>query len=909
MKKLLLLFAISFSLGLTSHPESGMNLPQNVFDITKCCGAVADAVAYSGCDANGENCSVNGSGTDNRPFIQAAIDAACVLDEPAKVRVPKGYYRVGSSDGFYAGTVNVDCDDLTIEMDGYLMPYAGITKGQLLMTICQASSDHSCLGTEYFKSSGVSGNTITSQESDGATPRSHGFISGDGPMRLHTQTGGTLPTPLAEGTNYWIIYKTDSTYQFASSYANAIAGTPVTLSDTGGTVWNSVEPQDTIENVTLKGHGGIYSDNDRLYCTWALNGGGNCPGEYCCTWEEVHYVFTQDADRTHVDGLTLLAGGDELLDFTWTTNTLIENLDVSGSDLSNTPVAISRGNSYLTVRNNRFESGDGQTGLASFIHLEGFQGYGEIDSTHDVKIYGNTFMDPEQTTYTDGLAYVDFSDDPNRVQISGGPADLTVYLAANTFWYSKFDTRPPWELAWDEITAVGTDYFDLSNNLIADWPSELASGINLTFADTDPDTITAASGTPFADVVNDTSVRVTDSVNNNGTFLVASHTDTVLTLDAAETLTAEGPVAAKIYLEGVAWTALDTRSTYHHALLFQFLNGMQIYNITFGPNNTIDLINPNSGTCLGCTIYGGGSDRDFDNVSIVDNASLEGGVNLGSVGHLRISGNKTWHTVGELVRATDGHTTISDNVAYGEGKTAVNPVMADTETDGLLVLQDNEFYDFGGMHASPAIGVLSSADIDGNSRARIEYLGNTIRPPALAYNSANSWGALNCGDYDVSNDTVSSLVQGNYIEGSRDLTSPASPAVVTACDVVVDNTIVCPPTYGYGILLRSKENDVPASGWDNSARQTHDVERNRIIGCQIGILLGDDIADANIIGNSFYGASSRAVDTQTPGSGTDHTGTLCKDNTSMDITGGTGGAAFDCDEGDTPGTEVNNKAK
>jgi hypothetical protein len=59
----------------------------------------------------------------------------------------------------------------------------------------------------------------------------HGFTTGDGPFRV---TAGTaLPDGLLTGTNYWVIVTGATTFKFASSYANALAGTSIDLLDTG----------------------------------------------------------------------------------------------------------------------------------------------------------------------------------------------------------------------------------------------------------------------------------------------------------------------------------------------------------------------------------------------------------------------------------------------------------------------------------------------------------------------------------------------------------------------------------------------------------------------------------------------------------------------------------------------------
>lgn len=55
--------------------------------------------------------------------------------------------------------------------------------------------------------------------------------TGAGPFRLTTDN--TLPAGLAVATDYWVIRLTATTYKLASSYANAIAGTVVDITDTG----------------------------------------------------------------------------------------------------------------------------------------------------------------------------------------------------------------------------------------------------------------------------------------------------------------------------------------------------------------------------------------------------------------------------------------------------------------------------------------------------------------------------------------------------------------------------------------------------------------------------------------------------------------------------------------------------
>lgn len=58
------------------------------------------------------------------------------------------------------------------------------------------------------------------------------FITGDGIFQV-SNSGGALPTGLAASTNYYLIFLTPTTFQLATSVANAEAGTELTISDDG----------------------------------------------------------------------------------------------------------------------------------------------------------------------------------------------------------------------------------------------------------------------------------------------------------------------------------------------------------------------------------------------------------------------------------------------------------------------------------------------------------------------------------------------------------------------------------------------------------------------------------------------------------------------------------------------------
>jgi len=76
----------------------------------------------------------------------------------------------------------------------------------------------------------------------------HRFATGDGPLRVYTQ--GTLPAGLTATANYWAIRVDADTVKLAASAADALAGTPVNLTDAGTGTFRLVgpfEPSGTIE--------------------------------------------------------------------------------------------------------------------------------------------------------------------------------------------------------------------------------------------------------------------------------------------------------------------------------------------------------------------------------------------------------------------------------------------------------------------------------------------------------------------------------------------------------------------------------------------------------------------------------------------------------------------------------------
>lgn len=78
-----------------------------------------------------------------------------------------------------------------------------------------------------------------------------------------------------------------------------------------------------------------------------------------------------------------------------------------------------------------------------------------------------------------------------------------------------------------------------------------SGGRTLTFADANPDTITASSGDFVADgYVHGMALTVAGTTSNNGTYIIDTVSTTVLTLIASDALVAEGPLAATATLNG-----------------------------------------------------------------------------------------------------------------------------------------------------------------------------------------------------------------------------------------------------------------------------------------------------------------------------------------------------------------------
>lgn len=112
---------------------------------------------------------------------------------------------------------------------------AGLTKTLRNLLQRSASRAVKALGIAALtdNSTGTAGMVFTAAVSDVITAaEGPDFQTGDGPFRV-VNVGGALPTGLTAGTDYWVRRISSTTFYFATSIANARAGTVVNITGAG----------------------------------------------------------------------------------------------------------------------------------------------------------------------------------------------------------------------------------------------------------------------------------------------------------------------------------------------------------------------------------------------------------------------------------------------------------------------------------------------------------------------------------------------------------------------------------------------------------------------------------------------------------------------------------------------------
>lgn len=192
---------------------------------------------------------------------------------------------------FYADLPSMTTDGFTTDSPEYLAAQAAfaqtprptqvaIGRGLLKPTQAYAIGTNSLgsVGTTYsiaVAGKGVTATTVSfttlsdlvgtllPRTGNTLTFTAHGMSTGDGPYYV-SNSGGALPGGLTVNTPYWIINITANTFQFASTKANAIALTPVTLTTDGTgtqTILRGASNQDVVIQQLLQGLNAVVGAN------------------------------------------------------------------------------------------------------------------------------------------------------------------------------------------------------------------------------------------------------------------------------------------------------------------------------------------------------------------------------------------------------------------------------------------------------------------------------------------------------------------------------------------------------------------------------------------------------------------------------------------------------------------------
>ncbi len=95
----------------------------------------------------------------------------------------------------------------------------------------------------------IADDVVESIASNELTLTSHGYVTGDGPVRM-TNSGGALPTGITAGTNYWVVVTGANTIKLAEDLYRALTNKTITVS--GGSGTNTIEDVVTGNNLTSR---------------------------------------------------------------------------------------------------------------------------------------------------------------------------------------------------------------------------------------------------------------------------------------------------------------------------------------------------------------------------------------------------------------------------------------------------------------------------------------------------------------------------------------------------------------------------------------------------------------------------------------------------------------------------------
>lgn len=132
---------------------------------------------------------------------------------------PTYYKSLANLSAFTAAATTAPCVGVLVDVIGYYRVTSVTT------ATAQATTNTLAFGDTFTADAGTDIITMTS-----TTNRPSNILTG---TRVRLTTITTLPAGLALATDYYVIKVTDSTFKLATSYANAVAGTAINITDAG----------------------------------------------------------------------------------------------------------------------------------------------------------------------------------------------------------------------------------------------------------------------------------------------------------------------------------------------------------------------------------------------------------------------------------------------------------------------------------------------------------------------------------------------------------------------------------------------------------------------------------------------------------------------------------------------------
>lgn len=132
---------------------------------------------------------------------------------------PTYYKSLANLSAFTAAATTAPCVGVLVDVIGYYRVTSVTT------ATAQATTNTLAFGDTFTADAGTDIITMTS-----TTNRPSNILTG---TRVRLTTTTTLPAGLALATDYYVIKVTDSTFKLATSYANAVAGTAINITDAG----------------------------------------------------------------------------------------------------------------------------------------------------------------------------------------------------------------------------------------------------------------------------------------------------------------------------------------------------------------------------------------------------------------------------------------------------------------------------------------------------------------------------------------------------------------------------------------------------------------------------------------------------------------------------------------------------